>query len=120
MDKKILLSIGLVMVVLFIMVGFVMSNAKAGGPWNDQYCDITHETVITKNEKGEIIDSKTKEKVKCTDGVMDFLHGMKIAESCQFFTWKMPLGQKLVEQRGIACKRLDGGYEIVEGYHSIN
>ena len=51
---------------------------------------------------------------------MDFLHGMKIAESCQFFTWKMPLGQKLVEQRGIACKRLDGGYEIVQGYHSLN
>ena len=32
----------------------------------------------------------------------------------------MPLGQKMVEQRAIACKRMDGGYEIVQGYHSIN
>jgi hypothetical protein len=31
----------------------------------------------------------------------------------------MPLGQTVVEQRSIACKRLDGGYEIVEGYHYI-
>tara|TARA_E500000178_G_scaffold349537_1_gene406630 strand:+ start:3867 stop:4217 length:351 start_codon:yes stop_codon:yes gene_type:complete len=107
------------LVVALLILGLV-GVAKAGGPWSDQYCDISHETVITKNEKGEIIDKVTKEKVKCQDGVMDFLHGMKIAESCKFFTWQMPMGEKLVEQRGIACKRLDGGYEIVQGYHSIN
>jgi|TARA_E500000178_G_scaffold329964_1_gene361402 hypothetical protein len=107
------------LVVAFLIFGLI-GVATAGGPWSDQYCDITHETVITKNEKGEIIDQVTKEKVKCEDGVMDFLHGMKIAESCKFFTWQMPLGQKMVEQRAIACKRMDGGYEIVQGYHSIN
>ena len=117
--NRVYMSIALVMLTLFFLLMF-MTTTHAGGPWSDQYCDVTHETVITKNEKGEIIDQKTKEKVKCTDGVMDFLHGMKIAESCKFFTWRMPLGEKLVEQRGIACKRLDGGYEIVEGYHSIN
>ena len=51
----------------------LVSTAQAGGPWSDQYCDVSHETVITKNEKGEIIDQVTKEKVKCEDGVMDFL-----------------------------------------------
>jgi hypothetical protein len=44
---------------------------------------------------------------------------MGIAENCQFFTWMMPLGQTMVEQRSIACKRFDGGYEIVQGYHYI-
>ena len=109
----------LAIVGLFVLFHLTMTTALAGGPWSDQYCDITHETVITKNEKGEIINKVTEERVKCQDGVMDFLHGMKIAESCQFFTWQMPLGERIVEQRGIACKRLDGGYEIVEGYHSI-
>ena len=85
------------LVVLVLFFGLV-SVAKAGGPWSDQYCNITHETVITKNEKGEIINK----------------------ESCKFFTWKMPMGQKVVEQRGIACKRMDGGYEIVQGYYGIN
>ena len=112
----------IVALVLTSLVALTMlvSTAQAGGPWSDQYCDVSHETVITKNEKGEIIDQVTKEKVKCEDGVMDFLEGMKIATSCKFFTWQMPIGQKLVEQRGIACKRLDGGYEIVQGYHSLN
>ena len=118
--KSILYTIALVMGAIFLFFGLMVTKSHAGGPWSDQYCDISHETVITKNEKGEIIDKVTKEKVKCDDGVMDFLHGMKIAESCKFFTWQMPMGEKLVEQRGIACKRLDGGYEIVQGYHSIN
>jgi len=107
-------------VIVFVILFTALTEADAGGPWNDQYCDVSHETVITKNQKGEIIDQVTKEKVKCEDGVMDFLHGMKIATSCKFFTWQMPLGQKIIEQRGIACKKMDGGYEIVEGYHSIN
>ena len=118
--KYIFKIIALVVISLIVGLILVVSTAQAGGPWSDQYCDVSHETVITKNEKGEIIDQVTKEKVKCEDGVMDFLEGMKIATSCKFFTWQMPIGQKLVEQRGIACKRLDGGYEIVEGYHSIN
>jgi hypothetical protein len=32
----------------------------------------------------------------------------------------MPLGEKLIEQRAIACHKMDGGYEIVKGYHYLN
>ena len=80
--------------------------------------DISIESQDTPLE-GKIVDEKTEEKVFCDDGVKDFLHGMGIADNCQFFTWMMPLGQTMVEQRSIACKRLDGGYEIVQGYHYI-
>jgi len=31
----------------------------------------------------------------------------------------MPLGQETINKRSMACKKLDGGYEIVPGYHSI-
>jgi len=31
----------------------------------------------------------------------------------------MPLGQTVVTQRSIACHKMDGGYEIVKGYHYI-
>ena len=47
------------LVVAFLIFGLI-GVATAGGPWSDQYCDITHETVITKNYKGEIIDQVTK------------------------------------------------------------
>ena len=96
-----------------------IDTVEAGGPWSDQYCTLRTETVITKDAAGKIIDTKTTEKVVCEDGAMDFLHGAKIASSCRMFTWRMPLGQETVNKRSMSCKRLDGGYEIVPGYHSI-
>ena len=93
--------------------------AQAGGPWNNQYCNIKTTHIKVVDIKGNVVEEKTEEKVECEDGVKDFLHGMGIAESCQYFTWMMPMGQKMVEQRSIACKRMDGGYEIVQGYHYI-
>lgn len=107
---------------LAFLLGAVLltTDADAGGPWSDQYCDATTETVIVKDQSGKVIDKKTIEKVKCEDGAMDFLHGAKIATSCKMFTWDMPLGQETVTQRSMSCKRLDGGYEIVPGYHSVD
>ena len=96
-----------------------IDTVQAGGPWSDQYCTLRTETVITKDAAGKIIDTKTTEKVVCEDGAMDFLHGAKIASSCRMFTWRMPLGQETINKRSMSCKRLDGGYEIVPGYHSI-
>ena len=93
--------------------------AQAGGPWSNQYCNIKTTHIKVVDIKGNVVEEKTEEKVECEDGVKDFLHGMGIAESCQYFTWMMPMGQKMVEQRSIACKRMDGGYEIVQGYHYI-
>ncbi len=98
---------------------FFTGLIQAGGPWDNQYCNIKTTTIKTIDKNGNIVDEKIEEKIVCDDGVKDFLHGMGIAENCQFFTWMMPLGQTVVEQRSIACKRLDGGYEIVEGYHYI-
>jgi hypothetical protein len=93
--------------------------AQAGGPWSNQYCNIKTTHIKVVDIKGNVVEEKTEEKVECEDGVKDFLHGMGIAESCQYFTWMMPMGQKMVEQRSIACKKMDGGYEIVQGYHYI-
>ena len=92
---------------------------QAGGPWNNQYCNVKTTHVKVVDAKGNVVEEKTEEKVVCDDGVKDLLHGMGIAENCQYFTWMMPLGHTRVEQRSIACKKLNGGYEIVPGYHHI-
>ena len=39
---------------------------------------------------------------------------------CKFFNWDMPLKNSMVTERSIACKRMDGGHEIVPGYHNID
>jgi len=32
----------------------------------------------------------------------------------------MPIGETLITQRQIACHKMNGEYEIVPGYHSID
>ena len=109
------------MALVAIMIGLVLfaNTAQAGGPWHDQYCDVETTQIRIVDQDGNVLESKVEEKVVCSDGAKDFLHGMGIASSCEIFTWHMPLGETFIEQRDIACQRLDGGYEIVPGYHSI-
>ena len=108
-------------VLTFALFFGLSATVEAGGLWSDQYCDIQITTIRIVDQNGVTIEEKTEEKVVCNDGVKDFLHGMGIAESCEFYTWDLPLGETIVTQRSIACKRMDGkGYEIVQGYHNIN
>ena len=52
--KSILYTIALIMGTMFLLFGFI-SSSHAGGPWADQYCDITHETVIRNSLEIDII-----------------------------------------------------------------
>jgi hypothetical protein len=112
--------VGLVMLLIFLIFFALGSTAQAGGPWNNQYCDIEVTKIKVIDQDGNVIQNLTEEKVVCEDGAKDFLHGMGIADSCQIYTWKMLIGNRLVEQRDIACQKLNGEYEIVPGYHGLN
>ena len=96
------------------------TTVNAGGPWDDQYCDVEITKIKVVNEKGEVLENLIEEKVICKDGASDFLFDMGIADSCQMYTWDMPIGEVVVTQRQIACHKMDGDYEIVQGYHSID
>ena len=110
----------LVMVTLFIMTFYLVSFAHAGGPWNNQYCDVEITKIKVVDQQGNVIDNLTEEKVVCNDGASDFLFDMGIADSCQMYTWDMPVGEVVITQRQIACHKMNGEYEIVQGYHSID
>ena len=105
--------------IIFAAKLFWIGKAEAGGPWMDQYCDVETTQIRVVDTEGNIIESKVEEKVVCNDGAKDFLHGMGIADSCQMYTWDMPVGEVLITQRQIACHKMNGEYEIVQGYHSI-
>jgi len=107
----------------FLTLGLIIfsTTADAGGPWNDQYCDVEVTKIKVINEQGEVLENLTEEKVVCNDGASDFLFDMGIAENCEMYTWDMPVGEVVITQRQIACKKMDGtGYEIVQGYHGID
>jgi hypothetical protein len=116
--KTIVKLIALVVLVLIIVLTYI-NKAEAGGPWVDQYCDIETTTIRVVDQNGIVLEEKTEEKVVCQDGAKDFLHGFGIADNCQIYTWQMPIGETVITQRDIACHKMDGGYEIVKGYHSI-
>ena len=107
----------------FLTLGIIIfsTTAKAGGPWSNQYCDVEVTKIRVIDQDGTVIKNLTEEKVVCKDGASDFLFDMGIAENCEMYTWDMPVGEVLITQRQIACKKMDGtGYEIVQGYHSID
>ena len=113
--------IALVMITLALMTFYLVTYAQAGGPWNDQYCDVEVTKVRVIDQQGNVVENLTEEKLVCKDGASDFLFDMGVAESCEMYTWDMPIGEVLITQRQIACKKMDGtGYEIVQGYHSID
>ena len=116
---KIIIKLIALVVLSIIIVLTYINKANAGGPWIDQYCDIETTTIRVVDQSGNVIKELTEEKVVCQDGAKDFLHGMGIADSCQIYTWEMPIGETTITQRDIACHKMDGGYEIVKGYHSI-
>jgi hypothetical protein len=117
--KIIIKLIALVVLTIIIVLTYI-NKANAGGPWHDQYCDVETTTIRVVDQSGNVIEERTEEKVTCNDGAKDFLHGFGIADSCQIFTWNMPLGEVIVEQRAIACHKMNGEYEIVKGYHNTN
>ena len=107
----------------FLTLGLIIfsTTADAGGPWDNQYCDVEVTKIRAVDQQGNIVENLTEEKLVCNDGASDFLYDMGIAESCEMYTWDMPVGDVIMTQRQIACKRMDGnGYEIVQGYHSID
>jgi hypothetical protein len=112
--------IALAVLTLIVALLIVVSTAEAGGPWNEQYCDVKVTQIKVVDAQGNVIEEKTEEKMVCDDGAKDFLHGMGIADSCQLFTWMMPLEGTVIKQRDIACHKMNGEYEIVQGYHSID
>jgi hypothetical protein len=106
--------------VIFVSKLVFVNKAEAGGPWSNQYCDVEVTKIKVVNEQGEVIKNLTEEKMVCNDGASDFLFDMGIASSCQMYTWDMPVGEVVITQRQIACHKMDGEYEIVQGYHSID
>ena len=112
-----------IIALLFLTLGLIIfsTTADAGGPWNNQYCDVELTKIRVVDQDGNVVKNLTEEKVVCRDGVSDFLFDMGIAESCEMYTWDMPIGEVIMTQRQILCEKMDGtGYEIVQGYHSID
>ena len=96
-----------------IMIIIWQTNAYAGGPWSDQYCNIETVTLLKKDNSGKVIEQQAMEKVVCDDGVKDFLAYSGIAKECREFWFEIRLNNRRTPKRGYACQKFDGSWEIV-------
>lgn len=102
----------------FLIIIFAIYFINTTGFTNEkkQYCDIKTITEITKDTNGNIINEQTIEKIVCDDSAKHYLEEVGVAKQCNPYTYNIPLGGELVEQRAIACEKLDGTYEIIPSY----
>ena len=103
-------------ILLIITYAVSFNNTIGFTDKKEQFCDIKTIIEITKDSDGNITDEKTFEQVVCDDGAKHYLEEVGVAKQCMPYVWDMPLGGKLVEQRAIACEKLDGTYEIIPSY----
>ena len=110
----------IIILILGALVWFAYTEEAYSANQEDQYCDIKTTLIRTVDEKGKVISEKNEETVECDDGVKDFLQDAGIADNCRYYTWNAWIGIEIVEQRSLACHKLDGGYEIIPNYSGIN
>jgi len=109
-------KLAVVATVLFLCTAH---SAYAGGPWSEQYCNITTETVVVKDKNGNVTDSNTVEVMVCDDGAKDFLAYSGIAKSCEEYKYTINLRGNPTQRKGYACQKNDGTWEVVN-YPSTN
>ena len=102
--------------IFFLFFSFLIYNVSNSEEKKEQYCDIQTTIVRIVDTEGNTIEEKTEEKVVCDDSVKHFLEEVGFAKNCYEYVWNMPLGIESVEQRAIACEKLDGSYEIIPSY----
>ena len=62
-NRTVYYFIGLVMFMIFLIFFVIGSTAKAGGPWNDQYCDIETTQIKVVDQQGNILEHRVEEQV---------------------------------------------------------
>ena len=103
-------------ILFFLFFSFIISNISSSDEKKKQQCDIKTTLIKIIDTNGKLVEEKTEEKVVCDDSAKHFLEEVGVAKECRPYVWLMPLGGKLVEQRSIACEKLDGSYEIIPAY----
>ena len=111
--RNLLYAIALIMLSLGMILFFIGSSATAGGVWSDQYCNAQTETVIIKNDKGQILDKQIVEKMVCDDGAKDFLAYSGIAKECREYWFDMFVNNEWIRKNGYVCQKFDGSWEMV-------
>ena len=74
---KLIFKIIVLALIIFAIKLIYLTDAEAGGPWHDQYCDVETTQIRVVDSSGNVIEERIEEKVTCNDGVKDFFETLK-------------------------------------------
>ena len=104
-------------VIALIAVG-VVGCSSYNPPPMAQVCDIKSEMVVNKDSKGNITHQGTKQTMICSDSNIErmAIKQSGIAKNCGEYTYYVTLKGQPIEQRGLACEKFNGNWEIISNY----
>ena len=85
---------------------------------SEQWCDMKSETVVRKGPDGRVLGEATVEKMVCSDNKIDRVTIKKagIANNCEEYSYVVILKDLPVRQRGLACQKFNGHWEVIPNY----
>ena len=100
------------LVILLTLTVIGCSSAPKGPA--KPYC-YTAQEIRTKN--GSTVSSETL--LQCTDDPIEKVTVKRagVAKNCGLYTYTVTLNGRPTEQRGLACEKFDGNWEIIPNYH---
>lgn len=109
-----MIKIGLALAV--VAIAGCSSNPKLAA--SEQFCDLKTVTNVQRDSAGGIIGQKTSEVMVCSDNKIERMAIKKagIAQNCGEYTYYVTLNNRAVQQRGLACEKFNGNWEIIPNY----
>jgi hypothetical protein len=105
-----------VIILMFFLI-FVLSGCSSAPhkQVNEQFCDLRSQTDVSYDNAGRIINQRTKDVMVCSDNQIEKVAIKKagIAQNCGEYVYYVTIGGNMVEQRGIACKKFNGAWEVI-------
>jgi surface antigen len=110
-----------IMWIVIVLMFFLLSLAGcSSGPKarSEQFCDLKTITKVQRDLQGVIIGQKTEETMVCSDNRIERMAIKKagVAQNCSEYSYYVTLKGRPTEQRGLACEKFNGTWEIVPNY----
>ena len=103
---------------LFLLMALSGCSSSPKRAASEQFCDLKTITNVQRDTTGRVIGQTTKETMVCSDNRIErmAIKQAGIAKNCGEYSYYVTLKGRSVEQRGLACEKFNGTWEIVPNY----
>lgn len=100
------------------IAGLVGCSSNPKMTASEQFCDLKTVTKVQRDSQGNVTSQRTEEIMVCADNKIERVAIKKagIAQNCGEYTYYVTLNNKSVQQKGLACEKFNGNWEVIPNY----